>query len=673
MVDLKRFYISLVSTILLTWIGYLVIIPPWQNPDEPTHFEYMKILTNQNVFSRIQPDLPIQKEIIKSMDRHRYWEYVQVPQPKPLPNSFTETPFLRSDPTQMKYNPPFYYVLASRVLLPAREWDIEAQFYLARGLSVCLGLLTIFLSYLIAKELLQDNPVLIPIVPAFIGLLPQFNMLTSSVSAANLANMVTTWVIYLLILLLKKGPSYTKLALIASGVLLGLMIKPTTIITLPLTGMALFFLEWNNIKSKGTRAWGMVFFRVAKVLLPLSGGFLLLTWCFPVAAHTTFDTITEIVYYGILNFFKFLSKSSFSQVEGVSRLLFQSFWYTAGWMKYHLPHFWYQGLQIISMLSLAGVILFGTRIIRQKISIKRWQAQGMGILIFSCLLVIFGVFLHSKGFSYIVQGRHLFPALSGFAILGILGLYQLVPKKCYGFFSVVLILGILVFNAMVFRVYTVPTFYDFPFQVIPHQLAFKEVVGEISGDKKIGQTFMAETDKLSGIDLFMASYFRTNTHPVIFHLKEKPDSIRDLATISISARWVRDNAYHRFRFPAISGSRGKTYYFYLESPESKPGNAITLWSHSSDFYKKGSLLINGKKGNGDLNFKTAYESPLTFLQSITQNKPFPLNTPEFYIALLALYGLSVLFLISSLKILLIIRPHTIASPCREISSKTSTL
>jgi|GEM_PF-802333 len=653
---MKGLYISLLGIILWTWVGHLMVIPLWQNPDEPTHFEYLKILMDQETFSlNIQPDLSIQQAIIKSMDRHRYWDYIQMPRPDPLPGSFAEIPFLFVSRTQIGITPPLYYILMAYLLSPVREKSLEAQFYLARGISLCLGLLTLFFSYLTAREVLGDDPKRLLVVLAFIGLLPQFNLVTTSVNPDNLANFLAISATYLLILILKKGVSLIKLALTALCILLGLMTKRTVFMILPLAGVALFLVGWSRLKNRDLWSWAITLYKALNFFLLLVGIYALLTWYFPEAIQTFLNRVVPTVYYSPHLLLELLSRPP-AQMKAVSLHLFRSFWYTFGWMKYQLSDPWYRSLQLVSVLALSGLFLFWLRVLRRKVRIETWQVQGLILLLFSCFLALLGAFLDSGGFTVFTQGRYLFPAISAFAILGTFGLYQLVPKKLYGPFTALLILGLLIFNAWAFGAYTVPTFYDFPVRVIDHQPLFTQVAGEIFDGKTVGQTFVAEADGLDGIDVFLATYARTNTQPVLFHLQEgSPQEASpplDLVTQTFSARRVRDNAYYRFRFPAIAPSKGKSYYFYLESPESRPGNAITAWYQPEDPYKNGSLFLNGAEAKGDLTFKTVYRSsPKAFLESLTQNKPFPLTQPLLYPGLLGLYGLSVLSLGISLKVL----------------------
>lgn len=130
--------------------------------------------------------------------------------------------------------------------------------------------------------------------------------------------------------------------------------------------------------------------------------------------------------------------------------------------------------------------------------------------------------------------------------------------------------------------------------------------GEITGETEIGQTFYSNFNNLTRIDVMLATYNRENSQEVIFHLKKSPSDKEDLYTEIFDASGVEDNAYRTFKFPPIPDSRGKTFYFSFESPLSKEGTAITIWTSKQDKYEKGEMYINGKISMGDLRFITYF-------------------------------------------------------------------
>jgi len=183
--------------------------------------------------------------------------------------------------------------------------------------------------------------------------------------------------------------------------------------------------------------------------------------------------------------------------------------------------------------------------------------------------------------------------------------------------------------------------------------------GETYGNIKIGQTFEAQYNNLTAVEVLLATYNRENTGDFIFHLKNDVSSKEDLFHYRGNIGRVKDNRYFCFRFPKIKDSKGRKFYFYLEAPQSGPGNAITIWSNTQDLYREyreGERIVNGVACEGDLVFKTVYDLGLkgnlaTFLEEITRNKPFPLNKKSFYVTMILLFVLSCsLFLTYVIKV-----------------------
>ena len=104
----------------------------------------------------------------------------------------------------------------------------------------------------------------------------------------------------------------------------------------------------------------------------------------------------------------------------------------------------------------------------------------------------------------------------------------------------------------------------------------------------------------------LATYARENHQDIIFHLKESPSDEKDIYTETFNASSMVDNAYRTFSFPPIPDSKGKMLFFSFESPQSRMGDAITIWSTDKDTYKEGALIRNGKKSDGDLRFITYF-------------------------------------------------------------------
>lgn len=165
-----------------------------------------------------------------------------------------------------------------------------------------------------------------------------------------------------------------------------------------------------------------------------------------------------------------------------------------------------------------------------------------------------------------------------------------------------------------------------------------EPVGQLVGQKTVGQTFVARYDHLERIDLFLGTYDRPNTEAVIFNLRAAPDAPEDIFTTTFQADTVEDFAYRTFTFPPLSDSAGRSYYFFLESPSSVDGNAISLWKQTEDLYAPGQMVLNGVPQTGDLQFQahyrpTARNKLAALLDRLTENKPSIWGDERFYVLL----------------------------------------
>jgi hypothetical protein len=174
--------------------------------------------------------------------------------------------------------------------------------------------------------------------------------------------------------------------------------------------------------------------------------------------------------------------------------------------------------------------------------------------------------------------------------------------------------------------------------------------GELYGNTRFGQTFVASHSNLHRIDVVMSTYGRRNTQSVIFHLKRGLDAKVDIVTMPFHASDVRDEAWRSFTFPPLPDSAGQWYYLYLESPKSEPGNAITVMGREGDPYPLGQAYIDSQPFPGDMAFRVYYKvNPIhkinIVLTSLAANKPAIWGSKHLYSFLVVVYVLLVAALI----------------------------
>jgi hypothetical protein len=152
---------------------------------------------------------------------------------------------------------------------------------------------------------------------------------------------------------------------------------------------------------------------------------------------------------------------------------------------------------------------------------------------------------------------------------------------------------------------------------------------EMVAGEAFGQSFLSSHDNLYRIDLSTATYARTNSAPVIFHLQDDPGASQDILYVTLPGSGIQNERPTSIRFPPLPDSGGKFYYFYIESPEGTPGDAITVYANAQDRYAAGSAYRNHQAVPGDLAF-TAYSRETfvfsnvlgDFLSRAAQDLPF---------------------------------------------------
>src|SRR4030042_3648744 len=154
---MKKMLLWLIALSLLRGAAYLLITPPWQAPDETTHFQFMELLTQRPLAEIRKIDvmilddqkyLELEGKILQSMKKHKAWEYVGMPVPDPFPPFFYKAPFFSGSAPKI-YRPPLYYLLGAGILNLLDPKELETRLYVVRVYSLILSLGVIIATFLI--------------------------------------------------------------------------------------------------------------------------------------------------------------------------------------------------------------------------------------------------------------------------------------------------------------------------------------------------------------------------------------------------------------------------------------------------------------------------------------------------------------------------------------------
>ena len=173
----------------------------------------------------------------------------------------------------------------------------------------------------------------------------------------------------------------------------------------------------------------------------------------------------------------------------------------------------------------------------------------------------------------------------------------------------------------------------------------------LTGDVRLGQTFLSPAAGLARLDVLLGTYGRANSRDIFFRLWESGPPRRLAAEVVFNASEVRNNLYRTIRFAPEPGSKNRTYLFEFVSPDSTPGDSIAVWMNASDVYRAGEFFYGGRAAGGDLTFRAYARRPVRAgLPGLTRGLPGFLGTPVAAVAVVLLFELcAVLFLLKILE------------------------
>jgi hypothetical protein len=93
--------------------------------------------------------------------------------------------------------------------------------------------------------------------------------------------------------------------------------------------------------------------------------------------------------------------------------------------------------------------------------------------------------------------------------------------------------------------------------------------------QRLMQKFRAYAPGLSGLELLIGTFGRTNTCEIVLH-------VDDVATARVNASTLDDCEFCTFRFAPIAQSAGREFTFWIESPDAAPGDAITIFHYAEN-------------------------------------------------------------------------------------------
>jgi hypothetical protein len=181
---------------------------------------------------------------------------------------------------------------------------------------------------------------------------------------------------------------------------------------------------------------------------------------------------------------------------------------------------------------------------------------------------------------------------------------------------------------------------------------------EVTEDSQVGQAFTAPLPGLHRIEVALVRPKTNLSYQLTFHLKSAPEAAEDLWSATLTSDAIQNNQAYGFQFPPMRDSRGQTFYFYLDSVDPVPGEAVTVRYGPSADLEGASAYVNHQPIAGNLVFRSYYAlGPVDkieyLLDRMAEGRPYILGTKGFYIGLATVYALVlVAFLLQIAKVIL---------------------
>jgi hypothetical protein len=250
----ERWMISFVMILgLVHGMLYLILMPPWQHYDEPSHFEYAWLIASRFSLPEYPDFDPAERRVIaESMIEHGFFKGMDY-----LPNldALEEPAWIGVNLTGAL---PLYHIIIAIPIRILFNTNVDTQLYAARVVSMVMYLMTLWLAYKLVSEFVPQGHALRWVVPGAMALQPGFTELMSAVNNDVGATLAFSLFLYASARLIQQGLSWRRAAFLLLCIVLCVLTKNTVLVALPLGLLALFFAlhRWRGWKWVGFTLFG---------------------------------------------------------------------------------------------------------------------------------------------------------------------------------------------------------------------------------------------------------------------------------------------------------------------------------------------------------------------------------------------------------------------------------
>ena len=394
---------------------FAIKTPPWQNPDEPAHYNYIAHVATER-----------QLPVLQMGDYDG--TYLERLKAEKFP------PDLSIDPVRYEFHqPPLYYLLAVPIF-----WLSQGQLLALRLFNVLLGACVVLLVFLCARAAAPGSPHIALGAAAFAAFLPMHVALMASVNNDALAELLIAGTVLALIRWQRMGgegdvdrrPAY----LLAAGTVIGLgfLTKATTYALLTV-GLVVVIIGTALPGRNSENAAGKLILQLALLIAPA----LLLGLPWWIRNSTLYGNLDilglawhDAVVTGQPTAAAWIAENGWGAYwERAWTFTGKSFWGVFGWLGVFMDARIYTTLFILSALAAVGLLYR----FRARVHGRDWQWAGFLTSPWMTLLLLWLSTFAAYGWYNLGfiqhQGRYLFPALPAWSLLFALGWWAALERR----------------------------------------------------------------------------------------------------------------------------------------------------------------------------------------------------------------------------------------------------
>ena len=459
---MNRKYVYMILALLLCLTGirgiiYSVLIPFDRSPDEKHHFQYIKAKHLQLIGASEQES---RQTAARLEVTSRYLLYPEMP-----PGRYN----IQQYPNAKLPNPPsalhIYYWVGAKMLQALSLSHIRDEIYVVRGLSVLCGVIVVWLSFLMTRELFPNDLFLLVGVPTCIAFIPQFSAMNGVVNNDKFAEVFVALFFLVIVKMFKNGLHIGYLAACLATISLGILGKRTAVFTILVFLVMLLVYYWRGFPGLRLSV------TLAGLLIGLSvGGYFLVLYNDAVYGFIRDNPLGVEVWLPIENmktlaFYQNLYSAAMIKFYAkFFILIYWSFWGVFGYMDIHLHHFWYVGAALVQLLAIGGLLRWMHETKHVNAEDERWKAKVIYLFIVSICVVVLVLFFRSivfrPGQPMLAQGRRLFTTILPIGFLTVFGLQRLAAPKYHRVLGALGIIGLLVLDIVSLSNYMLLNFHS---------------------------------------------------------------------------------------------------------------------------------------------------------------------------------------------------------------------